>query len=63
MQQEQGDFDLKVNEISTKVTAFCNFNKMEDYEEVATQAREIKAKMDAAQETAKMYNNREILTG
>lgn len=36
---------------------------MDDYEEVAAQARETKAKLDNAVETAKLYNNREILTG
>lgn len=63
MQQEQQDFDQKVIEIATKVGTFTNFHDMENYEEIANNAREVKAKLDWSIENAKMYNNRECLTG
>jgi hypothetical protein len=36
---------------------------MDQFEDAANEAREIKAKLDWGIETAKMYNNREVLTG
>jgi hypothetical protein len=63
MQQEQGDFDLKVNDISTKVTSFTQFQDINNYEEVATNAKEVWGKLQWANEQAKVYNNREALTG
>jgi len=63
MKTEQQDFDSKVNDIGAKVTGFTTFIKMDDYEDVANQARDTKKKLDDAVEMAKQYNNREVLTG
>ena len=63
MQQEQGDFDGKVAEIASKVTSFTQYVEMDNFEEIAQNARDVKAKLDWGIENAKMYNNRECLTG
>jgi dynein heavy chain, axonemal len=63
MQQEQGDFDLKVSEIASKVTGFTQFSDINNFEEVAANAKEIQAKLQWAVDNAKVYNNREALTG
>jgi dynein heavy chain len=36
MNQEQSEFDLKVNEFGTKVTGFTTFTKLDDFEDVAS---------------------------
>lgn len=63
MQQEQGDFDLKVSEIASKVTGFTQFSDINNFEEVSATAKEIQAKLQWSVDNAKVYNNREALTG
>ena len=41
MQQEQSEFDLKVNDISSKVTSFTQYQDITAFEEVATAAKEV----------------------
>jgi len=36
---------------------------MENFEDIAANARDVKAKLDWSLENGKMYNNRECLTG
>ena len=63
MQQEQGDFDLKVSEIQSKVTGFTQYADINNFEEISGFAKEIQAKLQWAVDNAKIYNNREALTG
>jgi len=54
---------LKVNDIASKVTTFTQYQDINSYEEVSQNAKEVWAKLTWATENAKMYNNREALTG
>ncbi len=63
MQQEQSDFDMKVNDIGVKASNFIIHQDINQFEDVAIQAKEVWAKLQWSVENAKMYNNREALTG
>lgn len=63
MQQEQSDFDMKVNDIGVKAANFIVHQDINQFEDVAQQAKEVWAKLQWSIESAKMYNNREALTG
>lgn len=54
---------MKVNDISAKVTGFTTYQSIDNFEEVAAAAKEVWVKLNWATENAKMYNNREALTG
>lgn len=54
---------MKVNDIGVKAANFIIHQDINQFEDVAQQAKEVWAKLQWSVENAKMYNNREALTG
>ena len=63
MQQEQSEFYLKFAEVATKCTSIVQYQEIEQFEEVASQAKAIQARLDDCVKQSKVYNSREGLTG
>lgn len=63
MQQEQSEFDLKFAEVATKCSSIVQYQEIEQFEEVAAQAKAIQARLDDCVKQSKVYNSREGLTG
>ena len=63
MQQEQSEFDLKVNEISAKSQSVTQYQEIANFEEVSKFCKETQEKLEWAVQQSKMYNAREGLTG
>ena len=63
MKTDQAEFDTKFNEISNLVTSFSQYSDINNFEEVSTAAKGIFTRLQDAIEQAKVFNNRELLTG
>lgn len=63
MNQEKNDFEIKVQDIKKKQLAFVTLSDMNNFEENSTNAKLVQAEILAAVENAKVFNNREALTG
>jgi len=63
MESEQQEFENKVEEIAQKVAVFDQNTDADDFERIAKDARELHKTLVDAHNLAKLYNNREALTG
>lgn len=63
MQAQQTDFSAQIAELENLVSSFQQYQDINQYEEVAGMCRTINARLQNALEQAKVYNNREMLTG
>jgi hypothetical protein len=61
MDNNKSDFGVTITELEDKVGTFKANKDPELYEEVAQKAKDIKQRIDEANEYAKMINNRENL--
>lgn len=61
MENNKKDFNNTITELDNLTTSFKNFSDIENYEQIAADAKNIKQRLDEANEYAKMINNREQL--
>jgi dynein heavy chain len=63
MENNKKDFNTQINDLEKKTTEFKAFSDIDNFEEIASQAKQLKVALDEANEYAKMINNREQLVG
>ena len=63
MENNKTDFSTQIMELENLTSTFKQYQDPENFEEVSQMAVDIKARVDKANEYAKMINNRESLTG
>lgn len=63
MDNNKTDFSSQIMELENLTSNFKQYQDAEQFEEVATMAKNIKQRIDEANEYGKMINNRETLTG
>jgi len=59
MENNKKDFNNTITELDNLTTSFKNFSDIENFEQIAADAKNIKQRLDDANEYAKMINNRE----
>lgn len=61
MEANRREFSNEISELENLASGFKQFAEIENYEEIAQNAKNIKQKIDEANERAKQINNRETL--
>ena len=63
MQGQQQEFKVQIEELEILVSTFHQYQDINQFEEVAAMTRTIHARLQAANEQSRVFNNREMLTG